>query len=134
MSVLADPVEMVAAGAPRIIRNDDELAEYTEALFRLTAKDHPTPAEMDAIDLLSLLIESYERRYRLPSASPLEVLKFLMERHGLRQQDLTEELGTVANISMILSGQRNLTLKHALALAARFKVPVIAFLPVQAAA
>lgn len=44
MSALANSVEMVKSGAPRIIRNDEELREYTDALFRLTAKSEPTRA------------------------------------------------------------------------------------------
>jgi HTH-type transcriptional regulator / antitoxin HigA len=34
---LANPAEMIAHGAPRLIHNDQELAAYTEALFELTA-------------------------------------------------------------------------------------------------
>jgi HTH-type transcriptional regulator/antitoxin HigA len=130
MSRLADPVKMMKQGAPRVIRSEAELEEYTEKLFKLTAKRRPTRDEREAIDLLSLLIERYEsERYKLPEISPLDVLRYLMESHGLKQRDLTEELGSVTNVSLILSGQRNLTLKHMRVLASRFKIPVSAFLP-----
>ena len=36
-TVLADPAEMIAHGAPHVIHNDAELEVYTDALFRLTA-------------------------------------------------------------------------------------------------
>ncbi len=62
-------------------------------------------------------------------AEPVEVLKYLMDQGGLRQQDLRTELGSISNISMILSGQRKLTLSNASALAARFNVDMQAFLP-----
>lgn len=124
-----DPVRMIEQGAPHIIRNDEELASYTEQLFHLTARENPSEAEVETIDLLTLLIEHYERQYRLPDAAPLDVLRFLMEHHGLKQQDLAEELGSIANISLILAGKRSLTLKHALGLASRFHVPVTVFLP-----
>lgn len=42
------------------IQNDEELAEYTDKLFKLTAKEETTPEEGEAIDLLTLLIEIYE--------------------------------------------------------------------------
>jgi HTH-type transcriptional regulator / antitoxin HigA len=41
-TLLADPTEMIARGAPRVIHTDEELAEYTEALFHLTALEEPT--------------------------------------------------------------------------------------------
>ena len=50
MTKLADPVEMVKQGAPRVIRNDAELNEYTDALFELTSKGKPNRAEQDAIE------------------------------------------------------------------------------------
>ena len=127
--ILADPAEMIAHGAPHLIHNDMELKHYTEALFALTAKPKPTRAELDAIDLLSLLIQTYEAKHRTPpKAKPAEVLKFLMDQHGLKQQDLTPELGSVATISLILAGKRNLTIAHMHALGKRFHVPPSVFL------
>ena len=32
-TVLANPAEMIAHGAPHVIHNDEELEMYTEALF-----------------------------------------------------------------------------------------------------
>jgi HTH-type transcriptional regulator/antitoxin HigA len=64
---LADPVEMIRRGAPRLLRSDEELTEYSRALFSLTSKPKPTAAEQEAIDLLTLLVEQYETvRYPLP--------------------------------------------------------------------
>jgi HTH-type transcriptional regulator/antitoxin HigA len=124
-----NPVKLIEQGAPHRIHDDVALARYTRALFRLTAKAKPTDAEQETIDLLTLLIEVYESKYRMPQASPVEVLKYLMEKGGLRQQDLREELGSLSNISMILSGQRNLTLENANALAGRFSLDIRLFLP-----
>jgi HTH-type transcriptional regulator/antitoxin HigA len=52
---------MIRLGAPRVIHNDEELAEYTEALFELTAKPNPTADEEAAIELMTLLVERYEQ-------------------------------------------------------------------------
>ena len=128
MSKLADPVEMVKRGAPRVIRSEAELKEYTDALFHLTAKARPSRAEQDAIELLSLLIERYEERYTIPQASGADVLRFLMERHGLTQRDLLPELSSESLVSLILSGKRNLTVAHMHALAKRFNVPAAVFM------
>ena len=88
MRVFADDsVALIERGAPRRIHDDAALARYTEALFALTARAEPNKAEQETIDLLTLLIEEYESRYRMPQAEPMEVLRYLMEKGGLRQQD-----------------------------------------------
>ena len=80
-TVLANPAEMIRRGAPRLIRNEEELAEYTSALFDLTAKADRSPEEEEAIELLTLLIDRYEsEHYPVPAAEPVEVLRFLLER------------------------------------------------------
>ena len=50
-TVLANPAEMIAHGAPRVIHNDAELEMYTDALFRLTALESPSSSEFEAIEL-----------------------------------------------------------------------------------
>jgi len=69
--VLANPAKMIAKSAPRVIRNDEELEQCTEALFRLTALESPSESELDAIDLLTMLIDRYEREhYPIPVIDP----------------------------------------------------------------
>jgi HTH-type transcriptional regulator / antitoxin HigA len=59
-TVLANPAEMIAHGAPRVIHNDVELEAYTNALFQLTAIESPSLSEMEAIELLTLLVERFD--------------------------------------------------------------------------
>ena len=130
MQALAeDPAGLIEQGAPHRIYDEEELDRYTTALFRLTEREKASPAEQATIDLLTFLIEDYETRYSLPKADALSVLKYLMEKGGLRQQDLRPQLGSLSNISMILSGQRGLTLSNAYALAGRFNLDIRVFLP-----
>ena len=58
-TVLADPARMIAKGAPHVIHNDEELEAYTNALFRLS----PSRSEVEAIELLTLLVERYEETH-----------------------------------------------------------------------
>lgn len=125
---LADSAEMIRSGAPRFLRSDEELAEYTRVLFALTSKPRPTAAEQEAIDLLSLLIEQYESvRYPLPEARSVEVLRLLMERNSVSEGKITPELGFQASASLILLGKRQLNRGHIARLSKRFKVSPAVF-------
>lgn len=127
--VLANPAEMIAHGAPRLIQNDQELAVYTEALFELTALDKPSRSQVEAIELLTLLVEDYERRhYPVPGADAISVIRFLLERQGLAQRDLIPEFGSESAVSMFLTGRRKLTLNQVRRLSTRFKLPADVFI------
>jgi HTH-type transcriptional regulator/antitoxin HigA len=125
---LADPVEMIRRGAPRLIRSEEELAIYTRALLGLTAKPKPSAAEQEAINLLTFLIEHYETvRYPLPEASPIEALRLLLKRNGLFQSALTPEFGCTAVTSQVLRGDRQFTRSHIARLSKRFHVSPAVF-------
>jgi HTH-type transcriptional regulator/antitoxin HigA len=133
-TVLAKPAEMIAKGAPRLIHNDAELEAYTDALFQLTALENRSRAEVEAIELLTLLVEHYEReRYSIPAADPASVVRFLIEQQNLTQRDLIPQFGTESAVSMFLSGQRNLTVDQVRKLSIRFKLPADLFIPKGAA-
>lgn len=122
-TILANPAEMIARGAPRLIHNDAELEAYTEALFRLTALESPSTPEAEAIDLLTLLVERYEREhYPIPAADPISVVRFLIEQQGLTQRDLIPQFGSESAVSMFLSGERKLTVQQIRNLSARFNL------------
>lgn len=128
-TALANPVEMIAKGAPRVIHNDDELAEYTESLFQLTALENPSDDEREAIELLTLLVERYEQEHSsIPAADPVSVVRFLIDKQDLTQRDLIPQFGSESAVSMFLSGQRNLTLEQVRRLSDRFKLPVDLFI------
>jgi HTH-type transcriptional regulator/antitoxin HigA len=114
---------MMRRGAPRLIRSEAELADYTRALFSLTGKPKPTADEQEAINLLTLLIEQFESvRYPVPKGSAVEVLRQLLKRNGLRQANVAAEFGCVANASMVMRGDRQFTRSHIARLSKRFKV------------
>ncbi len=129
-TVLANPAEMIAHGAPHVIHNDAELEMYTAALFRLTALESPSSAEVEAIELLTLLVERYEQEhYSVPKADPVSVVRFLIEQQNLTQRDLIPQFGSESSVSMFMTGQRNLTLEQVRKLSTRFKLPADVFVP-----
>jgi HTH-type transcriptional regulator/antitoxin HigA len=74
------------------------------------------------------LAHEYEqRRWPTRKVSAVEMLRFLMEQHGLRQGDLREEIGSQGVVSEILNGKRELNKHHIAALAKRFSVSPAVF-------
>jgi HTH-type transcriptional regulator/antitoxin HigA len=123
-TVLADAAKMIAKGAPHVIHNDKELEAYTNALFRLTALENPSASEVEAIELLALLVERYEEaHYLIPAADAVSVVRLLIERQGLARPDLIPQFGSESAVSMFLAGQRKLTLEQVRKLSSRFKLP-----------
>lgn len=109
---------------PKVIRTEKENEKYTEILYDLDRRSKTlTPAEKEFAELLSLLIEDFEEKhYRLPRAKPLEVLRFLMDQHNLKQKDLVNVFGTASIVSEVLSGKRKLSKDHIQRLSERFDV------------
>ena len=109
---------------PKVIRTEKENEAYTEILYELDQRSGTlTVAERELAELLTLLIEDFEeKRYRLSRAQPLEVVRFLMEQHGLKQRDLVDVFGTPSIVSEVLNGKRALNKDHIERLSERFHV------------
>lgn len=109
---------------PKVIRTEKENEMYTEILYDLDRRSKTlTPAEKELADLLTLLIEDFEeKQYQLPGTEPLDVLRFLMDQHGLKQKDLADVFGTPSIVSEVLSGKRELNKDHIKRLSERFHV------------
>ena len=111
------------------IRNEKE---YDLAIERLNAlidevgdnEEHPL---YELLDTLGAVIHTYEKKhYPMPECSGVEMLQFLMETHQLEPSDLPE-IGAPDAVLELLSGKRELTVKHLQALAARFHVSPTVF-------
>ena len=115
--------------SPRVIHTEKAKEEYTEALYELDQRSaRLTRAEKELAELLTLLIEDFEsKRYKLPRAKPVEILRFLMGQHALKQKDLVDVFGTRSIVSEVLSGKRKLNREHIQRLSERFHVSPEAF-------
>jgi HTH-type transcriptional regulator/antitoxin HigA len=103
------------------------LVESLDAILDAGGADETHPlAGLAAI--LGDLVSAWEQTHypMPPGMSGVEVLRFLMARDDLRQSDLPE-IGNQAKVSEILSGKREINLRQAKALAARFGVPMTLF-------
>ena len=113
---------------PEVIRDEKQNRAYIGRLEVLSSKKHLTSAEQKLMRLLLLLVEDFERNSDpVPDAGPIDVLRHLMEAHGLRQRDLTDVFGTESIVSEILHGKRDLTKEHIRRLSIRFSVSPAVF-------
>jgi HTH-type transcriptional regulator/antitoxin HigA len=112
------------------IRNEHEYDLAVERLNSLldevgTDEQHPL---YTLLDTLGTLIHAYEEQhYPMPECSGVEVLRFLMDEHGLTQSDVPE-IGSQGVVSDILRGKRELNVRQIRALAQRFQVSPAVFI------
>jgi HTH-type transcriptional regulator / antitoxin HigA len=125
--------ELVAKKPPHIIHTDEENQEYISELEVLYSGGELTPEEKEYAELLTLLIEKFEERYQIdPAASPVDVLRNLMDAHDLKQSDMVDLFGSKGIASEVLSGKRDLSKTHIQRLSERFHVsPEVFFAPAQ---
>lgn len=82
----------------------------------------------DLVEMLGTLIAAYgEETIDVPAASGVQVLRFLMGQHGLRQSDLPE-LGAQGVVFELLSYLRALSARQLRAMRDRFGVAADVFL------
>ncbi len=94
----------------KIIKSEKE---YRQALQRLEAifDAKKNTALGDELELLSLLIEQYEKKkYLIAFPDPIAAIQFRMDQMGYKQKDLAEIIGLKSRVSEILNRKRKLTL------------------------
>jgi len=88
-----------------------------------------TAEEGTLFKLMIRLIEDFEEQhYQLNAATPVSILKHLMEARDLKPRDLWEVIGSKSLTSEILSEKRTISKSKAKALAQFFHVSVELFI------
>lgn len=123
-----DAVGIIAVDRIRSDKDYDRVVAFMEEVIAEIGrkKNHPLNGLMDILDMR--LREYDEAKYPIDDVHGVDMLRFLMEQHGLKQKDLSE-LGSQGVVSEILSGKRQLNLQHVRVLAKRFQVSPAVFLP-----
>lgn len=81
------------------------------------------------LNLVSELVADYDKtHFAIEASEPKEVLRFLIELHGLKQGDLVE-IVPQSNLSAILSGKRKISATLAGKLAKFFSISPAVFVP-----
>lgn len=112
------------------VHNEEEYAQATVTITVLLDEigddeNHPLA---DVLDYLSDQVKAYEDgHFSIPKAEPHDVLRFLMDQHGLRQEDLGD-CAPQSRISEILAGKRSISKEIAKRFAKQFNVHADIFL------
>ncbi len=129
MSTVAEIVDekeyagLLAMTLPHVIHTEEENERCIAALEALDGRSDLSVEEKRIAELLTLLIEDFEdKTYALPSASPVEIVRHLMDTNGLRQADTIDIFGTASIASEVLNGKRGLAKGHIERLSRRFNV------------
>lgn len=106
----------------------DESVAFMNGLLDVVGDDEEHDLA-NLLDLVGRFVADYEDSHQIvPDATPHEVLRFLLDQHDLKQNDLATEIGGQSVVSEILNGRRSINARQAKALAARFGISAAAFL------
>src|SRR5260221_12041063 len=111
-----------------LIDSDAELVRARALVDRLWNSNEPT--DMARLEAQARLIAAYEER-KWPRRSPnlADMIRHLMDQHGLTRADMVPILGTPSRVSEVLSGKKGLSMAMVQRLRARFHVPADVLIP-----
>ena len=112
------------------VHTEDDYAQARATIDILLNEvgDNESHPLADVLDYLAGLVKTYENEnYLIPEAEPREVLRFLMDQHGLNQEDVGD-CAPQSRISDILNGKSSISKEIAKRLAQRFHVRADLFL------
>jgi HTH-type transcriptional regulator/antitoxin HigA len=113
----------------KVIKSATQYNKYCKALEALTDVARPGRAQKDEIELLTLLIETWDAAHTTFSdLDPIALLTGLMDEHRLKPKDLVTILGISKGIvSEILHYKKGLSKESIRKLAAYFELSQEAF-------
>jgi len=111
-----------------LIDSDAELARARALVERLWNSDEPR--DVARLEAQARLIAAYEER-QWPRRRPrlADLIRHLMDEHGLTRADMVPILGTPSRVSEVLGGRTGLSMAMVQRLRARFRVPADLLLP-----
>ena len=116
---------------PTAIRDKAAYANALEMVRRLAVAPALNEDQTRYLDTLCVLVAAYEKDHRTVGKAklkPLEVLHEFVAEHRMKVRELGALLGVSESAaSMILKGDRGLTLDHVRTLAERFQVSTSLF-------
>ena len=107
------------------IRTPADHASALQEIERLWDKAQPGTPEGEKFEVLSTLVDAYEREHvEIPTPDPIEAIRFRMEQEGLTTKDLLAIFKTRARASEVMAKKRRLNLAMIRRLHARLSIPI----------
>lgn len=106
--------------------------EYKQALQTIESLWDAKPGtdEHDRLEVLSLLVEDYEKRtFPMEDPDPVAAIRFRLEQAGMEPKDLVPILGSRSRVSEILNRKRSLTVEMIRRLFDELHIPMEALIP-----
>lgn len=111
-----------------VIDSDAELARARALVDRLWSSEAPT--DIARLQAQARLIAAYEQgKWPRRPPSTAELIRHLMDQHGLSRADMVPILGTPSRVSEVLRGKKELSMAMVQRLRARFGVPADLLMP-----
>lgn len=112
---------------PHVLRSEEEYDAAVAEINRLLDIDpEPFSADSDRLELLSLLVESYEAEHNPIDDSdltPQVIVDFMLSQRGMQRSDLAELMGGRSRVSDFFSGKRDLSKSQISALRNNLGIP-----------
>lgn len=111
-----------------LIDSDAELARARALVDRLWQSDEP--ADIARLQAQARLIAAYEEgNWPRRPPSTADLIRHLMDQHGLTRADMVPILGTPSRVSEVLKGKKGLSMAMVQRLRARFRVSADLLIP-----
>jgi HTH-type transcriptional regulator / antitoxin HigA len=126
--IAVDEKYAIDVRTPTPITSEHQHREYLSVVDHLVSKEGLTREEDKYAQVLTTLIAAYEEEnHGIPDASPIDVLRTLIEANDLRQKDLAVIFGSESIVSEVLHGKREINRNHIEKLSKRFNVSPAVF-------
>ncbi len=111
-----------------LIDSDKELARARTLVEKLMTSN--APGDIARLTAQARLIAAYEEtKWPRRAPSTAEIIRYLMDQHGLTRADMAPILGTASRVSEVLRGKKGLSMTMVQRLRARFNVSADVLLP-----
>lgn len=111
-----------------LIDSDAELARARTLVDRLW--ESRDPADVARLQAQARLIAAYEEsRWPRRPPSTADLIRHLMDQHGVTRAEMVPILGTPSRVSEVLRGRKGLSMAMVQRLRARFRVPADVLIP-----
>lgn len=116
----------------KIIKTGEEFREAEAALKALEDKADKTQNEMDELEMLSALIDAYQKKCELSAShdwhddlpDPVSAIEFRMDQEGLTRKDLRQWIGSASKVSEVMNRKISLSLQMIRALHEGLRIPL----------